>query len=118
MFEKQEPQDGRLSEEKARNWLKQLELPDSSLDKIWELSDQDKDGYLDRYEFTVAWQLTARASYGDEIPDKVHICISSLSCLHVNTLHYSFLLNCPERTFPSLSQKYLSSVVFPRLYAG
>ena len=47
-------------------------LPDSTLDKIWELSDQDKDGFLDRYEWTVAVHLTYRAvNYGDEVPDQV-----------------------------------------------
>ena len=34
--------------------VSQYELPDSTLDKIIELSDQDKDGLLDRYEWTVA----------------------------------------------------------------
>ena len=57
-----------------RKLLKMLfELPDSTLDKIWELSDQDKDGFLDRYEFTVACHLTNRALInGDEIPDQVY----------------------------------------------
>ena len=52
----------------------QADLPDSTLDKIWELSDQDKDGFLDRYEWTVANHLTYRAYFcGDEIPDQVVI---------------------------------------------
>ena len=50
-----------------------FELADSTLDKIWELSDQDKDGFLDRYEWTVAVHLLVRAYYGDEIPDQVVI---------------------------------------------
>ena len=74
-FDKLGPKAGRLSEEEVRNWLVEWsELPDSILDKIWELSDQDKDGFLDRYEFTVAVHLTFRAvDYGDEIPDQVVI---------------------------------------------
>ena len=68
------PQAGRLSEEKVRNLLKMLfELPDSTLDKIMELSDQDKDGSLDRYEFTVAFHLADRAYNGWNIPDQVAI---------------------------------------------
>ena len=52
--------------------MMQAELADSTLDKIWELSDQDKDGFLDRYEWTVAIQLFVRADvFGDEIPDQV-----------------------------------------------
>ena len=73
MFDQLGPQAGRLSEEKVRNILKNWsELPDSTLDKIMELSDQDKDGFLDRYEWTVAFHLTFRAvNYADEIPDQV-----------------------------------------------
>ena len=58
-FDKLEPQAGRLSEEKVRRFLIQMYWQsDSTLDKIWELSDQDKDGFLDRSEFTVARQQT------------------------------------------------------------
>ena len=68
------PQAGRLSEEKVRNFLMEIsELPDSTLDKIWELSDQDKDSFLDRYEFTVAFKLTDSAYLDYQIPDQVVI---------------------------------------------
>ena len=74
-FDQLGPKAGRLSEEKVRNELKEwYGLSDSTLDKIWELSDQDKDGFLDRYEWTVASHPTDRAiQYGDEIPDQVVI---------------------------------------------
>ena len=73
-FDELGPQAGRLSVEKVRNFLMEWsELPDSTLDKILELSDQDKDGFLDRYEFRVAYHLTVRADNGDEIPDQVVI---------------------------------------------
>ena len=73
-FDQLRPQDGRLSEEKVRSILKMLfELPDSTLDKIMELSDQEKDGCLDRYEFTVAWYLADKAYDGWQIPDQVII---------------------------------------------
>ena len=71
-FDALRPQSGRLSEEKARNFLKMLfEQHESTLDKIWKLSDQYKDGLLDRYEFTVAYHLTDRAYDGWYIPDQV-----------------------------------------------
>ena len=53
--------------------MERYELPDSTLDQIWELSDQDTHGFLDRYEFTVAYHLTIRADYGVQIPDQVVI---------------------------------------------
>ena len=86
-FDQHEPEAGRLSEEKVRNSLMEgTELPDSTLDKIWELSDQDRDGFLDRYEWTVAIHLTFRADvYGDEIPDQVFISPhSSHSIIRLN----------------------------------
>ena len=54
-----------------RWFLKQFALPDSTLDKIMELSDQEKDGSLDRYEFTVAFHLADRAYSDYQIPDQV-----------------------------------------------
>ena len=83
-FDNLGPQDGRLSEVTVRNEMKMIsdlfdstmDLPDSfsTMDKIWELADQDQDGFLDRYEFIVASHLTRRACcYGDEIPDQVII---------------------------------------------
>ena len=41
------------------------------LGKIWDLSDVDRDGMLDQYEFTVAMHLVYRALQGDEIPDQL-----------------------------------------------
>ena len=75
IFNSLEPQAGLLSEEKVRNYLRKY-LPVSSVDKIWSLSDQDGDGCLDRYEWTVLNHLTVRAcDYGDPIPDLVVISL-------------------------------------------
>ena len=75
-FNSLKPQAGLLSEEKVRNFLEDY-LPVSSVDKIWSLSDQDGDGCLDRYEWTVAIHLGKRAIYGDPIPDQVVISLIS-----------------------------------------
>merc|ERR1711971_1462784 len=48
----------------------------SMLGKIWDLSDQDKDGLLDRYEFTVAMHLVYRSLQGDMIPDQLPVELS------------------------------------------
>ena len=75
-FNSLEPEAGLLSEEKVKNFLRKF-LPVSSVDKIWSLSDQDGDGCLDRYEWTVANHLAHRAMCGDPIPDQVVISLIS-----------------------------------------
>ena len=75
-FNSGQPQAGLLSEEKVRNYLEDY-LPVSSVDKIWSLSDQDGDGCLDRYEWTVANHLVQRVLDGDPIPDQVVISLIS-----------------------------------------
>jgi len=46
-------------------------LPNPSLRKIWELSDVNKDGQLDMYEFTIAMYLVDIAKQGQPIPDRL-----------------------------------------------
>ena len=46
-------------------------LATNVLGKIWDLSDVDRDGMLDRYEFTVAMRLVFRSLQGDKIPDQL-----------------------------------------------
>ena len=76
IFNSLKPQAALLSEEKVRNFLRKY-LPVSSVDKIWSLSDQDGDGCLDRYEWTVFNHLALRAMNGDPIPDQVVISLIS-----------------------------------------
>ena len=73
-FDELELEAGQLPWDVMRNFLlNKYELPHSTVNKIWELSDQDKDGFLDRYEFTVARQLIFKAYNGWQIPDQVVI---------------------------------------------
>ena len=79
-FNSWNPQAGLLSEEKVRRtpFGGADILPVSSVDKIWSLSDQDGDGCLDRYEWTVFNHLTDRAfGKGYPIPDQVVISLIS-----------------------------------------
>ena len=46
---------------KARSVMMSSKLPTATLGKVWDLSDIDRDGFLDRYEFTVAMHLVFRA---------------------------------------------------------
>jgi len=46
-------------------------LPTPSLRKIWELSDTDKDGQLNIYEFTIAMYLIDSCKQGTPLPDRL-----------------------------------------------
>uniref|UniRef100_A0A1I7XIH8 Epidermal growth factor receptor substrate 15-like 1 n=1 Tax=Heterorhabditis bacteriophora TaxID=37862 RepID=A0A1I7XIH8_HETBA len=62
------PVDGKLPGEKVRPVLLNSGLSPTSLAKIWELADQDKDGQLDRIEMTVALHLVYKTLQNDPIP--------------------------------------------------
>ncbi|CAN0429589.1 unnamed protein product, partial [Discosporangium mesarthrocarpum] len=59
---------GRLPPTGARSALLGTGAGEESLRRIWELSDVDKDGFLDREEFALAWFLAKRAAAGHAPP--------------------------------------------------
>ena len=65
----------------GKTLLEKRELPllPPTLDKIWELSDQNHKGFLDKEDFLVAYQLIARNLSGEILPDEV-FNIFLLSC--------------------------------------
>ncbi|XP_068604580.1 epidermal growth factor receptor substrate 15-like 1 [Brachionichthys hirsutus] len=68
IFESLSPVNGLLSGDKVRPILINSKLPLDVLGKIWDLSDFDKDGHLDKDEFTVAMHLVYRAMDKEPIP--------------------------------------------------
>ncbi|XP_070700685.1 epidermal growth factor receptor substrate 15-like 1 isoform X3 [Pempheris klunzingeri] len=68
IFESLSPVNGLLSGDKVRPILINSKLPLDVLGKIWDLSDVDKDGHLDKDEFTVAMHLVYRAMEQEPIP--------------------------------------------------
>ena len=76
LFDQLRPENGLLPGDKVRNVMMGSKLPVSMLGKIWDLSDQDKDGLLDRYEFTVSMHLVYRSLQGDMIPDQLPVELS------------------------------------------
>lgn len=68
IFDSLNPIDGKVPGAKVRPVLMNSGLPGASLAKIWELSDLDKDGQLDRVEMSIALHLVYRALQGDTIP--------------------------------------------------
>ncbi|KAG8014341.1 Epidermal growth factor receptor substrate 15-like 1, partial [Nibea albiflora] len=68
IFESLSPVNGLLSGDKVRPILINSKLPLDVLGKIWDLSDVDKDGSLDKDEFTVAMHLVYRTMEKEPIP--------------------------------------------------
>uniref|UniRef100_F1KWZ5 Epidermal growth factor receptor substrate n=1 Tax=Ascaris suum TaxID=6253 RepID=F1KWZ5_ASCSU len=68
IFDGLEQVDGKVAGEKVRPVLMNSGLPSTSLAKIWELSDIDKDGKLDRIEMNIALHLVYCTLQGEPIP--------------------------------------------------
>uniref|UniRef100_A0A3Q3MZ63 Epidermal growth factor receptor pathway substrate 15 like 1 n=1 Tax=Mastacembelus armatus TaxID=205130 RepID=A0A3Q3MZ63_9TELE len=62
------PVNGLLSGEKVKPVLINSKLPLDVLGKVWDLSDIDKDGHLDKDEFAVAMHLVYRALEKEPVP--------------------------------------------------
>ena len=61
--------DGFIAGQEAKHILRQSELPQSDLRRIWDLADITKDGRLDRHEFAVAMVLISARRAGSILPD-------------------------------------------------
>ncbi|XP_058274491.1 epidermal growth factor receptor substrate 15-like 1 isoform X2 [Hemibagrus wyckioides] len=64
---------GKVGAAEAAQFLKRSGLSDSTLSKIWDLSDRDGKGYLDKRGFFIALRLVASAQSGGDV---------SLTCLN------------------------------------
>ncbi|XP_060640814.2 epidermal growth factor receptor substrate 15-like 1 isoform X2 [Anolis sagrei] len=68
IFESLLPVNGLLSGDKVKPVLINSKLPLDVLGRVWDLSDIDKDGHLDRDEFAVAMHLVYRALEKEPVP--------------------------------------------------
>ncbi|XP_018112592.1 epidermal growth factor receptor substrate 15-like 1 isoform X2 [Xenopus laevis] len=68
IFDSLLPVNGLLSGDKVKPVLMNSKLPLDVLGRVWELSDIDKDGHLDRDEFAVAMHLVYRALEKEPVP--------------------------------------------------
>uniref|UniRef100_A0AAQ4R5F3 Epidermal growth factor receptor pathway substrate 15 n=1 Tax=Gasterosteus aculeatus aculeatus TaxID=481459 RepID=A0AAQ4R5F3_GASAC len=68
IFESLGPVGGILTGDKVKPVLLNSKLPVDVLGRVWELSDIDRDGMLDRDEFSVAMYLVYRALEGEHVP--------------------------------------------------
>ncbi|XP_005113561.2 epidermal growth factor receptor substrate 15-like 1, partial [Aplysia californica] len=68
VFDSLKPVQNMLAGDKVKPVLMNSKLPVDVLGWIWDMSDIDKDGYLDRDEFAVAMHLVYQAREGHELP--------------------------------------------------
>ncbi|XP_051163488.1 epidermal growth factor receptor substrate 15-like 1 isoform X2 [Leptopilina boulardi] len=68
LFDSLQPTNGYIPGNKVKGVLMDSKLPLETLGKIWDLADMDKDGMLDRHEFTVAMHLVYKALEKYAIP--------------------------------------------------
>ncbi|XP_042272248.1 epidermal growth factor receptor substrate 15-like 1 isoform X1 [Thunnus maccoyii] len=68
IFESLGPVGGMLTGDKVKPVLLNSKLPVDILGRVWELSDLDRDGMLDKDEFSVAMYLVYRALEGEPVP--------------------------------------------------
>ncbi|XP_077462760.1 epidermal growth factor receptor substrate 15 isoform X1 [Stigmatopora argus] len=68
IFESLGPVSGMLTGDKVKPVLLNSKLPVDILGRVWELSDIDRDGTLDKDEFSVAMYLVYRALEGENVP--------------------------------------------------
>eukprot|EP00112_Aurelia_sp_Birch-Aquarium-sp1_P012618 Seg2653.2 transcript_id=Seg2653.2/GoldUCD/mRNA.D3Y31 product="Epidermal growth factor receptor substrate 15-like 1" protein_id=Seg2653.2/GoldUCD/D3Y31 len=68
IFETLHPVNGYVSGEKVKPVLLKSKLPVDVLGRVWDMSDIDQDGKLDRDEFAVAMHLVYRALDGEPVP--------------------------------------------------
>ncbi|CAN9500436.1 unnamed protein product [Ophioblennius macclurei] len=68
IFDSLSPVGGMLTGDKVKPVLLNSKLPVDILGRVWELSDLDRDGMLDRDEFSVAMYLVYRALEGEPVP--------------------------------------------------
>uniref|UniRef100_A0A3Q3K626 Intersectin 2a n=1 Tax=Monopterus albus TaxID=43700 RepID=A0A3Q3K626_MONAL len=64
---------GYVSGEQARKFFLQSGLPASVLAEIWNLADMDKDGKMDRLEFSIAMKLIKLKLQGQNLPSALPI---------------------------------------------
>jgi len=69
IFDELSPVNGSISGAAVRDTLMSTGIPVESLRKIWELSDFEKNGMLDREEFALALYLAELVKKGSKVPD-------------------------------------------------
>lgn len=84
IFESLNPTDGKVSGAKAKKEMVKSKLPNTALGRIWKLSDVDRDGCLDRDEFSLAMYLIKIKLEDHDIPEELPSHLIPPSKRHVS----------------------------------
>uniref|UniRef100_A0A4W4DNE0 EH domain-containing protein n=1 Tax=Electrophorus electricus TaxID=8005 RepID=A0A4W4DNE0_ELEEL len=83
---------GKVGAAEAAQFLKKSGLSDSTLSKIWDLSDPERKGYLDKRGFFIALRLVASAQSGNDVsPNNITQSMSVPAP--------KFVMHCPTFVF-------------------
>lgn len=93
IFDGLKPVNGLLSGDKVKPVLLNSKLPVDVLGRIWDISDIDQDGSLDRDEFSVAMHLVYRAIDGEVVPVTLPLLLVPPSKRKIPISHISMPAN-------------------------
>uniref|UniRef100_A0A6Q2X7Q7 Epidermal growth factor receptor pathway substrate 15 like 1 n=1 Tax=Esox lucius TaxID=8010 RepID=A0A6Q2X7Q7_ESOLU len=110
IFESLSPVNGLLSGDKVKPVLINSKLPMDVLGKIWDLSDVDKDGHLDREEFSVAMHLVYRAMENEPVPPTLPSSLVPPSKRKKSAVSFSPPLRSPTPSHSSITSNSTGSL--------
>lgn len=127
IFDSLSPINDKITGARVKPYLLNSALPVDILGKIWELSDLDQDGNLDREEFLISMQLVAKAREGTVLPDQLppsllpfKVRSSNLSNLNsptslsTSTLPYA-LAEIQKPWVVTIEEKAKSDIIFAQI---
>lgn len=120
-FDSLSPISNKLAGSRVKPFLIKSGLSVDILGKIWELSDLDQDGQLDRDEFLISSQLIQKAKDGMTIPDQLPPSLLPFKIRHspsnmgVNLPHDGSLINEAQTWVVNVDEKTKSDVMFNQI---
>lgn len=120
-FDSLSPINNKLAGPRVKPFLLKSGLSVDILGKIWELSDLDQDGQLDRDEFLISSQLIQKAKDGMSIPDQLPPSLLPLKVRHtpsntsVNLPHNGSLPTDVQTWVVNVDEKTKSDILFNKI---
>lgn len=121
IFDSLSPINNKLAGPRVKPFLIKSGLSVDILGKIWELSDLDQDGQLDRDEFLISSQLIQKAKDGMTIPDQLPPSLLPFKIRHspsssgVNFPQNGSLINDVQTWVVTIDEKTRSDTIFNQI---